>query len=369
LLFCIFWAFINIFVQIVTYDRAVVIVAEIFNVPTEDLIADSTQHENATITELQVQFYSIFFVASFVSAIFGTIVLSQGRTFSEIIFLFVGYAIPRQRKFWGVIYDTDTNKPIALATIRLQSVDEEGNKEFISQTISDLDGRYRLSIGKPGQKYLVEVSANEYKGNQIEISSSNTEALSKEIARDIALSKEQEAKVSGLKDRLEKIRSKIYVPTIIYMYIFNFFGLFFSVYGIIANPSPTDYINLIIFSTSFVWNTKVVRERFRVNVGRLLDMKTRQPVEQVMVKIFNEKDKSVVAYSETDGGIKFDLPEGIYKAMVAKDSYKLIKEGEEPLVSVKVKSTGHLQNNLYLERDANIANSEPNSNLVNPFGK
>ncbi|MFS8130807.1 MAG: hypothetical protein ACMG57_02395 [Candidatus Dojkabacteria bacterium] len=369
LAFCIFWAFIHIFVQIVGYDRAVIIVGQVLNVPTNDLIAGSTVNENEVITNIQVQFYSIFFVASFISAIFGTIVLSQGRSFAEVIFLFVGYAIPRQRKFWGVIYDTETGKPIALATIRLQTIDEDGNKEFISQTVSDLDGRYRLNIGKMGQKYLVEVSANEYKGNQIEISSSNTETLSKEIARDIALSKEQEAKKSNLKDSLEKFRSRIYLPTIVYMYIFNFFGIFFALYGIIANPSPTDFINLTIFTISAIWNTIVVRERFKVNVGRLLDMKSRKPIDLVMVKIFDDEDKSIVAYTDNAGGVKFDLPEGTYKALIAKDNYKLIKEGVDTLVPVKVKSTGYLQNNLYLEKDEKSTNeNENNSGFINPFG-
>ncbi|MEO6728453.1 MAG: hypothetical protein ABIM99_00870 [Candidatus Dojkabacteria bacterium] len=369
LVFCILWAIINIFVRVVGYDQAVVIVGQTFNIDTADLVADSTQHSNETLDSIQTEFYNIFFIASFLSAIFGTIVLSQGRSFAEVIFLFVGYAIPRQRKFWGVIYDTETNKPIALATIRLQSEDEEGNKEFISQTVSDLDGRYRLNIGKPGQKYFVEVNANEYKGNTIEISSSNTEALSKEIARDIALSKQEEVKNSTIKEQLEKFRSKIYLPTIIYMYIFNFFGIFFSVYGIIASPSPTDFINLMIFATSAIWNTVVVRERFQVNVGKLLDMKSRDPVEQVMVKIFNEKDKSIVAYSDNSGKVKFDLPAGAYKALVAKDNYKIIKEGTEPLVDVKVKSTGHLQNNLYLEKESNTQSDDADSSLTNPFGK
>lgn len=368
LAFCILWAIINIFVRVVGYDRAVVIVAEIFNVSTEDLIADSTQHSNETLDNIQTEFYNVFFVASFLSAIFGTIILSQGRSFSEVIFLFVGYAIPRQRKFWGVIYDTETGGPIALATIRLQSVDEDGNKEFISQTVSDLDGRYRLNIGKEGQKYIVQVNANEYKGNEIEISSTNSEALSKEIARDIALSKEEEIKESSLKHQLEKLRSRIYVPTIIYMYVFNFFGIFFAVYGLLASTSPTDFINLVIFGISAIWNTIVVRERFRVNYGKLLDMKSREPLEQVMVKIFNEKDKSIVAYSDNKGAVKFDLPEGIYNALIVKENYKLIKDHEEPTISIKVKSSGHLQNNLYLERESNSSSKDSNSNLINPFG-
>lgn len=88
-----------------------------------------------------------------------------------------------------------------------------------------------------------------------------------------------------------------------------------------------------------------------------------------MIKIFNEKDKSIVTYTDNKGAVKLDLPEGEYKALVAKDSYKVVSDGTDPLMKVKVVSSGNLRNNVYLEKEANSQDSlKVNSDLINPFG-
>lgn len=361
LAFCLLWAFINTFVQVVGYDQAVMTVAGIFQVPVDDLIADPTEFSNPTLDKIQSDSYTIFYIASIVSAIIGTIVLSQGRSFSEIVFLFVGYAIPRQRKFWGLVYDSKTGKPVALASIRLQRVSADGTKEFIAETVSDLDGRYRLNINKPGAKYFIEVSSPEYKSNMVEIPS-GTEDLNKEITRDIELNKEEKEKVLNLGEKWDKFRSKIYLPTIIYMYIFVIAGILFSIYGIVAFfPSPTSMIFIVIYICSFIWNTRVVRERLKINVGKVIDSETKKPLESVMVKIFDLENKSTIAYSDQRGQVQFTLPPGSYKAQFIKDNY----QSDTSLLPVKLNDKGLLDKNVVLKRTGDSIQSD--SSLLNPF--
>ena len=90
-------------------------------------------------------FLESFFTLATLIVIAGLFTVTKGRNIVEKYILLQAYALPRQRNHWGEIQDSKTRKGIAFAIIRLYKKTENNEKQFVTQSISDLDGRYRLN--------------------------------------------------------------------------------------------------------------------------------------------------------------------------------------------------------------------------------
>jgi hypothetical protein len=362
--FCVFWMFILIFVRVVGYDRAVTIVSEITGFSTDELIADSTEHSNTTIDAIQTQAYTLFFWASIVSATFGALVLSQGRTLFEVVVLFVAFAIPKQRRHWGRVHDAVTGKDLAFVTVRLY---DKLTDKFLSQTITDLDGQYRLHIPDRTRQYRVEALADGYKVFNLDIAANSAETLDKELIVNIPLTPSESTHQATLKVFWEKFRSRIYPFTLVYMYFFNIAGILMAVYGMVANPSPTDYISFILYFCAFIWNNSVMFDRLKLGVGKFYEADSKHPVTGVQVNIFDQNKQILSVNTLSQSFTKFDLPAGTYKAEISKPGFKL-SQAETNLTEIKIRDDGYLAQNVYLQKTSEAPQTSTlTSQIANPF--
>lgn len=362
------WMFILIFTRVVGYDRAVTIVAGLFNVPTQDLIAAPTDYSNPTLDDIQTNSYIIFFWASFLSAVFGAFILSQGRTVFEIVWLFVAFVIPPKKKYWGLVYDRKDYHPLPFATVRLFNKAGE-TKSFLNQTVSDLDGRYRLSVANSAADYELETQAEAYQSAMNSLKSGSPELLNRQITIDIGMQKVNlPTDAKSFSELINRFKARLYLPTIVFLYVWAIFGVVFSLYGIIAWTSPTAIISFTFYSCGFIWNTYTIRDRFQFGSPAVREVSTNLPIEGVIVKLFRNELAVANGITSADGRVKLDLPEGDYIAEAAKPGYIQVDnhDREVKLLSVSVRKDGRLGKPLYLRKVENIEGDT--STLVNPFG-
>lgn len=368
----ILWMFILIFVRVVGYGRAVEIVAGLAGVSEDALIADSTEASNPALDEIQSNFYVYFFVASIIASSFGLFVLSQGRTLFEVVWLFVAFVIPPQKKDWGMVYDKSTKKPVSFATVRL-FMQQDSNQVYVAQTITDLDGRYRLQVGKAETDMNVDVLADTYQPEKLALSKNSPEIVAKEIKVDVPLQKQStldELKSSW--DRmLNEFKRRAYTPTIIFLYVFVIIGVIHSLYGLIAWPSPTAVISGSFYVGALIWNTYNLKQRFRSKLVVITDVETMQPISGANLKMYKDGLSVLSLISNAEGVVKIDLDPGKYQLEVMKSGYEMLSDGKQKLIDAYLNPDGTIDTKLVMRKTGAVpadARAEQDNQLASPFG-
>jgi len=354
------WALGNIASIFFSYQDLVTQSSQVLDTNSQTL--SSTAFEEKSSNSIEVIFkasFKPFLILSTVSVILGVIVLYNGRTFLEMLYMFDFFMVPRQRKYWGTILDSHTRGPISLALITLKGVDSK--KEL--RTVSDLDGRYRIRISDLKEKYIIEVKAEIYKPFTKEIDSSLGSIISRgEFIEDIVLYRADDV-TSTFNSNLAKIRSKLYAPLIIYLSLLSFFGFILYLNQSIIKPGVDSFLGAIFFGIASVWNIIIITERIRNRLGKIVDQNGK-PIGGVVINLFNKDDKVDSLLSDENGIVKFQTETGIYKILVAKDGYEL-HNSKDGFIEVKINNDGYLTKDIVLEQTGEVSNTS--SVLMNPF--
>lgn len=358
-LFAFIWVGSQIAVKVWGFPQTVIFVSNLVGVDPDFFVdTQGTGIENPTLNFAYETSYNVFFVASFIAGFGGVIILSHGRSFPEIMWLFTAFILPRQRKYWGKIYDKHTGKNLPFATIRL--LDKE-TAEFLAQAISDLDGSYRIAINDRSKKYILEISAQGYEIEKVEVDPNNMQIVNKSLVIDIGLN--PIGKLGGV-STWSSLRTKLYRPTILFVFIMSLLSLFFGIYGIISYPdSLPNQVSLVLAVVAVGWNISVLRQRFMIPSGSVLDAETKQPLQNVQLKIFDQTQQLVSTQTDTNGIAKINLPAGDYRLQLVKAGYK--QEGGE-FINIKINKKGFIADNIFMHRSGEAAPAEA-SDLLNPF--
>ncbi len=228
-----------------------------------------------------------------------------------------GFVVLRTRKKpWGIVYDAMSGKPIAFAVCRLYL---SGTTNLMTQTVSDLSGRFGLIIS-PGS-YRLEVSQSGYVVYKEEINLSKNQ-----VARigDVGLYKidlsVDEAAVKVF-DGIWNWVKNTYRGVSPYLFVF---GFFFSVLSMVFSP---NIFNTIIFAAylavSLIYLYPIITGRNR-RYASVVDSETGLRVPYAIVKIFNKKNWELVDSQSTNYNGKFDfwVDPGDYALLVAKKGYR-----------------------------------------------
>jgi 5-hydroxyisourate hydrolase-like protein (transthyretin family) len=346
----------------------------------EDSNGNVTELKNTSETELissaigaiiNIIFVSLIFLLAILFAlsvaltIIGMLLLSQSRNLLESILLVVSFAIPRQRKHWGVIFDQSTNSPVPFASVRVVTKTNENQITQIAQTVADLDGRYRLYVADRTRTYNLLVSAPGYAdaARLVENLKAN------ELVEDIALNH------VGVQDKnlrlwLSNLRPQISNRVISYLYFLSILATFFAVYNLVQYRRQIDYIALLIYGFGFIWNTLFFRDRRSSKAGRILDEANDVPIESAFVRVLRGGKTLTSAVTDANGVAKFDLEPGTYLLEVNKPNYAIVSDSltEGNLDMVKINAQGYLSKNVLLRKQQSpVDPTKPESDLMNPF--
>ncbi len=362
----ILWGGILIGVNVIGYETLLKGFAEATDTKTSDYYAEPVEGSSDLLNDIYADSYEPFFVLSGIAALLGTLILSRGRNIWEIMGLFLAFAIPRQRKYWGVVYDQHKNMPITFASISVVRTNTELHKESIVATaVTDLDGRYRIHLEDKTEDYVLRVKADGYHPYEKVIDYKYQLLIQNIIIEDIPLTK-LEQKPNIFKRLIAFIRPKMYTFTMYFIYLVSFIAFIWAIYGIIVFFFIDSVIFLILYSFGFFWNTKIIIERLTQKNGKILDSKTKQPIVRAMIRVFDDTRQVLSTLSQEDGTVKIDLPPAIYTIKIDKENYEFNHYGDQDLFVVKIGQEGYISKDIYLDK-VGEAQTKINSKLMNPF--
>lgn len=310
-------------------------------------------------------FYNMYAISTSVILI-AVFTLARGRNFVEKVILLQAYALPREREYWGKITDAFTHKPVQFATVRILKV-QDGKEIFIEQTVTDLDGRYRLYIANPSGVYLIEVLSSGYATLKERIQT--TLIQGKFVVRmNLVLQPVDGITVANpVQAFLFKHRSQILFAVTLYVLGLSLLVTSTAIYSLVAYPGISSYGNMMFYGWPAFWNFFVLLERRKFNPGRILNTRTKEPIAGATIQILLPTGEARSILSDTNGIIKVDADDGIYPGKVFKEGYAL-KENVLGQLPIEITPEGFIKQDIYLTQFGHeLPNGGTELLFQNPF--
>jgi 5-hydroxyisourate hydrolase-like protein (transthyretin family) len=375
LLLGLFWVASQIFSTLLPIYQAVELFEAITGMNTDNLFADGPPDSTAgQIVDnfFTTIFFQVFLGTSTLAAIIGTLVLSKKRSLYEAVGMFVAFIIPRKRKNWGIVFNKNNRKPIAFANVRITQESGTDGQEFITETITDLDGRYRILLDEVKPDYDLTAKASGFLPFAMDLTRPLIGVSSIEVIEDIPMLKGFNRNLN-IKDISEYFSSKLSFYLVWIFFILSYLYFFAAILYVITYPdSLWGYLNLALFIFAILWNTIIIIDRYKVTGGKILDSKSKKPLENVTIKVFSEHGQIITAMTNQKGVAKLDIPNGEYLVSLSKPGWKM--QGNiimgTGLTKVDIDENGYLKKNMFLSQIDEIVNQESNldnSKLINPF--
>lgn len=315
---------------------------------------------NPTLAPLN-QFY---YIASFILSGIATLIVGRGRNIIEILGIMISFAIPQKRKSWGKIYNLETNEPLPFASIRIIQNDENGHfVKVLQEIVSDVEGNYRISALQSEVNVVVQVRLSSFTTLEVPITQLKERTSSNDIIEDINLSSDTSAKGSFINQRQRFIKT-IYKIVIILLYILSLVSVItISFYALRFELTliALQY-NLAVAIITLIWNTNVIFNLGKPELGMILDKETKLPISYYTIKVFKDNKQIFSKVIEKSGKIILPLPSGNYKADIFKEGYKSLND-----IDLKINKSGYTKNNIYLEKDSKVISEATSGKLANPF--
>jgi uncharacterized repeat protein (TIGR01451 family) len=252
------------------------------------------------------------------------LLLSNIFLFLHLIFLepFL-WLFRRKREEWGVVYDALTKLPVDLAVVRLYSKE---TKKLIQTRVTDKQGRYLIIAKEPGKYYLsvsklgytypTQYLKNDtqdikyydlYHGEEIEVTDKKST-----IAVNIPLDP-VEQRVASVKEVLRSYLIKNLRLIVAYL------GIILAVLVVIIIPTVITIGALIIHLILFVIFRRLIVPKKPKGWGIIYDSRTKKPVKQAVIKIFDMRFNKLLGAQVTDS-------KGRYAFLVGKNEYQMLTE-------------------------------------------
>lgn len=267
---------------------------------------------------------------------------------------FIPYAfiwLRKRKKYspWGLVYDKSDKKPLAFATVRV--LNERG--EFVTQTISDIGGKYSITI-TPGT-YTLNVKLNNYQDYNQSI---NVDSNS--IVEDVALNPVgyTENILVGLLNLIKVNLSKI-------SGIIFYIGFVVALLATVLAPTILNVIVLVVF----IVQALVYRTARRSGAGKVVNDSTGAVIKGVFVRVFEESSGRQIGSTVTDDKGKYNilLKPGNYLLKVESLDYGLSDTKYKdalgvPYLKIEVEKEDRLELEIPLRRKQENVSLITNSN-------
>lgn len=244
----------------------------------------------------------------------------------------------RKTNPWGVITDLSTGRPISFAVCQLYL---KGSNYKISQTVSDLNGRYSF-ITDPGQ-YRLEVSQSGYKKFVKDIIIDADTKKQNEDIRLMSFDKQSDYVQSPLSKIIQVLR-KVYHVILNFLFIFGFIS---SLIAFLISRNIVNVVFLLFYSVILI---VLINRSRNVSKGKssVVDSTTKFRIPYAQVKIYDPKNFRLIDSIVTNFNGYFDYfgEPGEYLVLIVARGYKfpgknniypLSKKGFNSMVSINFK--------------------------------
>jgi hypothetical protein len=272
--------------------------------------------------------------------------LIAGQNIFGILF---GALIAKKKKYWGIVFDKDTSKPLAFAAINIY----DSNNRFITQTVSDLKGRYGVFLDKAGY-YRISAKLTNYIEASVDI---EVVDVNNELAIDIPMTR-LDGKPLSFRENIQSLTTFTNYTVLILMFI----GLAYSIYTAFRFPVFLNIFIVICYFIVLGFNIFLTVKHYYENRlrGKVIDLKG-NPVRGASVRFYNESGQVDVILTNINGEIKLDINPGDYKVNATKAGYKL--ESSEDFIDATVTDNGYIDQKISMSKTS----SAQNTAIENPF--
>ncbi|HEC65646.1 MAG TPA: response regulator, partial [bacterium] len=258
--------------------------------------------------------------------------LISGGVFHRIGLL-LGAIIPRKKKYWGIVYDISKSEILPFAVVRLFK-----EKELITQTVTDVRGRYGMLVDGVGT-HRMEVAADGFKSYNREI---NVTSIG-EIIEDVGMERLGE-NLGAIKKFLNYSRGKAYKGFNYLLLLLMIIGFMYTLYVTIQSPVLFNFVLLGIYFILGIINAWQIIVWSVKNMGSIVDLDTKVGIEGVSVRFYDKERQLDVGITNKEGNLKMNLKEEEYEVRSTKAGY------QDWVGPVKLKKGGYLQKNLGMKK-------------------
>ncbi|MCL5795446.1 MAG: hypothetical protein M1338_03745 [Patescibacteria group bacterium] len=265
--------------------------------------------------------------------------LSFGSSLWASIMSLLG--LNKKKRTWGIVYDTDTRQPIALAQVRIfdfeikklletQFSNEKGEFGFLLKP-----GKYYLEVNKNNYIFPSKLVSNAYHGQPIEVK--ENEVLNMDIPLD--------PEIKTLAHRLNILN--VFVEIIAYLkYPLLVLGTGLAIYFFWKSIDWKNMLVLLVYLLVWIWE---IRNFFKPKpFGEVFDNSNKQPLDLSIVRLFNKDNGRLVStkVSDSRGRYSFVINPGLYQLTAMRQQYSQFENSD-----LSIKDSGFLNINIPLKKD------------------
>lgn len=289
-------------------------------------------------------------VAAAILAAFSALLFGPVSDSLKVIGVLFGFVSRRKIKYWGVVYDLISYKPIPFATIRLFS-----QNELIGQVVTDLEGRYGILIEKAGL-YKLYATNSDYEPVVRDL------RISEELIEDIGM-----RRLDAPNNIFLRIRSAVQTNKRTMIFVVKYIllalmlaGFVFTLYAVSQSPLLINFIFLAVYFVLFIINLTSLLKRAK-NIGRVVELPVKSPLPGSSVRFYQNAAQIDLGITNANGQIKQNLKPGEYQVVLQKAGY------DEVRTDVALNEGGKLSADLGMRR----ASAQPNAATPRPkrFGE
>jgi uncharacterized repeat protein (TIGR01451 family) len=229
----------------------------------------------------------------------------------------------KKRRKWGIVYDALNKLPVGLAVVRLYS--KKDNK-LVQTKVTDKEGRYLMIVKEPG-RYYISVTKPEYifPTKYLAIEKQDFKYLDLYHGEEIEVTQKEGAVTANIpldpkeKKRLtEKEAIRSYLVKNLRLLV-SYIGLILSLLIILIYPTAITIGAFVIHIILFLLFRRLIVPPKPKSWGIVYDTKTKAPISQAIVRIFETRFNKLLETQITDG-------KGRYAFLVGKNRYQLLTE-------------------------------------------
>lgn len=272
-------------------------------------------------------------------ALYGLAALSSPLWFLELLnflyylfhrFLFL-FGLRRKSRPWGVVYDSETKKPMELAIVRIFEIDSD---RLLQTQVTDSQGRFGFLV-KPG-RYRITVSKYQYRffsekkdepstgpyeevyfGGEIKVPDYET------IVKVNIPGDPKESLSSQLLER-ESLGKRLRIIIGELAEVLLWIGLLLSVLILIFKPTLLNFAILPLYGLPIGLGFFKKRSQPKT-FGKVFDGENNRPLAKAQIRIFNPQNKRLLGLTLSDNLGRYGfvgIPAGKYVLTASKDQYR-----------------------------------------------
>jgi len=265
----------------------------------------------AVIAGVHLLRYVIFWVFSMIN----------GNKYWKFVYVLINLVL--RRRYWGLVINDKTFKPVSFAKVKLvhfQNTKDKITKKVLATTLSDINGRYTFNYKGEFKNLFLEVRCAGYKVFYKEIDTLEHLTHNSEMVYDVYLSPKNKT-------------INLDLPTTIINYIANtlifivaVIGLLTSIYSQLTYSESQGFVMSAVYIFIIYCALSNLFKRYTLKKLEVIESLLMHKIPGAVVRLYDRKHQLHIAVTNSNGYVLLDWIPGEHQILVTKKGYELIDE-------------------------------------------